>query len=58
MNGNGGGGGSIDQRGRTVTRNSSEKKGIGRSLSRIRGRSVSRAPYNGAYEVLLLYFVS
>ncbi|KAL8547022.1 hypothetical protein ACS0TY_006662 [Phlomoides rotata] len=49
INGNGGGS-STEHRGRSVTRSSSEKKGIGRSLSRIRGQSVSRAPYSGAYE--------
>ncbi|KAL2478127.1 uncharacterized protein Fot_47141 [Forsythia ovata] len=44
-----------EQRGRTVTRNSHSsggvKNGIGRSLSRVRGRSVSRGHYGGgAYE--------
>ncbi|GER30208.1 galactose oxidase/kelch repeat superfamily protein [Striga asiatica] len=38
------------QRGRSTTRGLSEKKGIGRSLSRARGRSVSRASFKGAYE--------
>ncbi|CAA0823265.1 Unknown protein [Striga hermonthica] len=38
------------QRGRSATRGLSEKKGIGRSLSRARGRSVSRASCKGAYE--------
>ncbi|KAL2461065.1 Uncharacterized protein Adt_44485 [Abeliophyllum distichum] len=40
-----------EQRGRTVTRNShgsgGVKNGIGRSLSRVRGRSVSRGHYGG-----------
>ncbi|KAL0397357.1 UNVERIFIED_CONTAM: hypothetical protein Scaly_0184100 [Sesamum calycinum] len=39
-----------EQRGRSATRSSGDKNGIGRSLSRVRGRSVSRAPCTGAYE--------
>ncbi|KAL3623291.1 hypothetical protein CASFOL_032107 [Castilleja foliolosa] len=40
-----------EQRGRSVTRSlSGEKNGIGRSLSRVRGRSVSRPPCKGSYE--------
>ncbi|KAK4414250.1 hypothetical protein Salat_2838000 [Sesamum alatum] len=39
-----------EQRGRSATRSSGDKNGIGRSLSRVRGRSVSRAPCKGAYE--------
>lgn len=47
------------ERGRSFSRNSGAKNGIGRSLSRIRGRSVSRGPY-GDYEVALFnfYFLS
>ncbi|PIN09831.1 hypothetical protein CDL12_17585 [Handroanthus impetiginosus] len=39
-----------EHRGRSVTRNFSGKNGIGRSLSRVRRRSVSRAPCGGAFE--------
>ncbi|KAK4410852.1 hypothetical protein Sango_0158200 [Sesamum angolense] len=40
----------IASKGRSATRSSGDKNGIGRSLSRVRGRSVSRAPCKGAYE--------
>ncbi|KAL3537772.1 hypothetical protein ACH5RR_001138, partial [Cinchona calisaya] len=40
---------SAAERGRSVTRNSGVKNGIGRSVSRVRGRSVSRGPH-GTYE--------
>ncbi|KZV54429.1 hypothetical protein F511_09744 [Dorcoceras hygrometricum] len=40
-----------EARGRSVTRNGSVRNGIGRSLSRVRGRSVSRAQDKGLYEV-------
>ncbi|OIT07533.1 PREDICTED: uncharacterized protein LOC109217499 isoform X1 [Nicotiana attenuata] len=40
-----------EERGRTVTRGSpGVKNGIGRSVSRVRGRSVSRGHYGSAYE--------
>lgn len=51
-NGSGGGGNSSgEQRGRSVTRSVSHSNGIGRSVSRVRGRSVSTVSRNGAYEV-------
>ncbi|KAJ8573029.1 hypothetical protein K7X08_009540 [Anisodus acutangulus] len=40
----------VKERGRTVTRGSGVKNGIGRSVSRVRGRSVSRGHYGSAYE--------
>ncbi|TMW98282.1 hypothetical protein EJD97_004253 [Solanum chilense] len=40
----------VVERGRTVTRDSGVKPGIGRSVSRVRGRSVSRGHYGSAYE--------
>ncbi|KAF3612618.1 putative DNA gyrase subunit A, chloroplastic/mitochondrial-like isoform X1 [Capsicum annuum] len=40
----------VEERGRTVTRGSGVKNGIGRSVSRVRGRSVSRGHYGSAYE--------
>ncbi|KAG5626422.1 hypothetical protein H5410_011640 [Solanum commersonii] len=40
----------VEERGRTVTRDSGVKTGIGRSVSRVRGRSVSRGHYGSAYE--------
>lgn len=40
----------VEERGRTVTRGSGVKHGIGRSISRVRGRSVSRGHYGSAYE--------
>ncbi|KAI3445207.1 hypothetical protein Pfo_001872 [Paulownia fortunei] len=49
-NGNGSSNSVSEHRGRSVTRSFSDKIGIGRSLSTVRGRSVSRAPCNGAYE--------
>ncbi|XP_057812520.1 uncharacterized protein LOC131026622 isoform X2 [Salvia miltiorrhiza] len=49
-NGNVGGNSSGEQRGRSVTRSLSHSNGIGRSLSRVRGRSVSTASRSGAYE--------
>lgn len=52
--GNGGSNSSGEQRGRSVTRSLGNNKGIGRSLSRVRGRSVSAASRNGAYEVAFL----
>lgn len=47
-----------EQRGRSITRSLSDNNGIGRSLSRVRGRSASRAPIKGAYEVVRMLFVS
>lgn len=49
-NGNNSNNSGREQRGRSATRSSSDKNGIGRSLLRVRGRSVSRAPCKGAYE--------
>lgn len=46
----------MDQRGRSVTRNSGVKNGIGRSISRVRGRSVSRGHYR-ACEVFLIFLL-
>lgn len=46
----------VEERGRTVTRGSGVKHGIGRSISRVRGRSVSRGHYGSAYEVCNLMF--